>query len=223
MAASSLRPPLHPGARTNGIGFRRRAADLCTSAPLMLAQLADCQENSRPRLADGPDVRPRRYCSAKTRAGSRLVCSPMRAVLVIVGALSLAACAPLGHGVTDNLPPTAEPIEDGWPDDAYSDPDGEELQGCLFGNCNLNPDSLGESSAEREPCNFLTGEGGCGSDEPEEACLIKGNIAYLTGQRIYHLPGQEFYDETVINSSEGEQWFCTEAEAIAAGWRLSYR
>lgn len=50
-------------------------------------------------------------------------------------------------------------------------------------------------------------------------CLIKGNISFETGERIYHLPGQEFYDVTIIDTSEGERWFCTEAEAQAAGWR----
>jgi endonuclease YncB( thermonuclease family) len=50
------------------------------------------------------------------------------------------------------------------------------------------------------------------------ACLIKGNIA-SDGEKIYHLPGQRYYDATVITISKGERWFCTEAEAVAAGWR----
>jgi len=54
-------------------------------------------------------------------------------------------------------------------------------------------------------------------------CLIKGNISFRTGEKIYHVPGGEFYDETVINASKGERWFCTEAEARAAGWRKSQR
>lgn len=52
---------------------------------------------------------------------------------------------------------------------------------------------------------------------------IKGNVSYNTGERIYHVPGQAYYDETVINSAYGERWFCTEQEARAAGWRKSYR
>jgi hypothetical protein len=51
------------------------------------------------------------------------------------------------------------------------------------------------------------------------SCNIKGNISYNGGQRIYHVPGQHYYDETVINPMKGERWFCTEAEARAAGWR----
>ena len=48
-------------------------------------------------------------------------------------------------------------------------------------------------------------------------CLIKGNISDR-GQ-IYHLPGQENYDRTMINESRGERWFCSEGEALASGWR----
>lgn len=52
-------------------------------------------------------------------------------------------------------------------------------------------------------------------------CNIKGNISYNNGKKIYHVPGQKYYDETIINESVGERWFCSEEEAIAAGWRKS--
>ncbi len=48
---------------------------------------------------------------------------------------------------------------------------------------------------------------------------IKGNISYTTGERIYHVPGCEYYAQTVINTDYGERWFSSEAEAVAAGWR----
>lgn len=48
-------------------------------------------------------------------------------------------------------------------------------------------------------------------------CLIKGNIS--GSGNIYHLPGCGSYDKTVINETAGERWFCTEAEAVQAGWR----
>jgi hypothetical protein len=51
-----------------------------------------------------------------------------------------------------------------------------------------------------------------------DACNIKGNVN-TRGERIYHVPGQEYYDETVIAASHGERWFCSEQEARAAGWR----
>ena len=48
-------------------------------------------------------------------------------------------------------------------------------------------------------------------------CTVKGNIG-KSGTRIYHVPGGQFYDRTRIDASKGERWFCTEAEARAAGW-----
>jgi len=58
---------------------------------------------------------------------------------------------------------------------------------------------------------------------PQAGCNIKGNISMRTGERIYHVPGGKFYDLTVINPAKGERWFCSEAEARAAGWRRSPR
>lgn len=62
---------------------------------------------------------------------------------------------------------------------------------------------------------------GCplGCTTPPLGCSIKGNISYNTGDRIYHVPGCEYYEQTKIASEYGERWFCTEAEAIANGWR----
>ena len=52
-------------------------------------------------------------------------------------------------------------------------------------------------------------------------CLIKGNIN-SKGDRIYHVPGANNYDDTRINANKGERWFCSKAEAEAAGWRAPY-
>lgn len=49
-------------------------------------------------------------------------------------------------------------------------------------------------------------------------CPIKGNIS-SKGERIYHLPGSDAYGRTRIDKSKGEMWFCSEAEAVKAGWR----
>lgn len=51
-------------------------------------------------------------------------------------------------------------------------------------------------------------------------CNIKGNIS-SKGEKIYHMPGQKYYNSTKIDTSAGERWFCSEAEAQAAGWRRS--
>lgn len=53
-------------------------------------------------------------------------------------------------------------------------------------------------------------------------CNIKGNIS-AEGERIYHMPGQKFYGVTKISEAKGERWFCSEAQAVAAGWRRSKR
>jgi len=55
------------------------------------------------------------------------------------------------------------------------------------------------------------------------SCNIKGNISYNSGRKIFHVPGQENYRETIISSSRGERWFCSEAAARAAGWRKARR
>jgi hypothetical protein len=45
--------------------------------------------------------------------------------------------------------------------------------------------------------------------------LIKGNISSSV-EKIYHVPGGQFYDKTVP-----EQWFNTDEEAQAARYRKS--
>lgn len=45
---------------------------------------------------------------------------------------------------------------------------------------------------------------------------IKGNIG---AERIYHVPGSQYYDSTVIDKDKGERWFCSESQAVDAGWR----
>lgn len=53
---------------------------------------------------------------------------------------------------------------------------------------------------------------------PNQLCLIKGNIN-SKGEKIYHLPNCDSYAGTAINENTGEKWFCSEAEAVNAGWR----
>ena len=50
------------------------------------------------------------------------------------------------------------------------------------------------------------------------ACVIKGNIN-AKKEKIYHAPGCGSYDKTVIDESGGEKWFCSEQDALDAGWR----
>lgn len=55
-----------------------------------------------------------------------------------------------------------------------------------------------------------------------ENCIIKGNVSFNTGEKIYHLPGCPYYSSTKIDQNYGERWFCSEDEAVTAGWRKAY-
>ncbi|GEC31695.1 succinoglycan biosynthesis protein [Sinorhizobium fredii USDA 205] len=53
---------------------------------------------------------------------------------------------------------------------------------------------------------------------PDGSCPIKGNIS-RKNVKIYHVPWSKDYPKTRIDPSRGERWFCSEADAVAAGWR----
>lgn len=57
---------------------------------------------------------------------------------------------------------------------------------------------------------------------PDGLCTIKGHVT-AAGERLYHLPGGAFYPHVPVDPARGERWFCSEAEAQAAGWRRSPR
>jgi endonuclease YncB( thermonuclease family) len=52
----------------------------------------------------------------------------------------------------------------------------------------------------------------------EGDCRIKGNINDR-GERIYHVPDSRHYDATRIDTARGQRWFCSVADAQAAGFR----
>jgi len=52
-----------------------------------------------------------------------------------------------------------------------------------------------------------------------ETCVIKGNISFENNEKIYHNIDCPSYDKTKIDLAKGEQYFCFEEEALAAGWR----
>lgn len=59
----------------------------------------------------------------------------------------------------------------------------------------------------------------CRITQSENNCLIKGNIDKNSYAKFYHLPSCQHYHEVVIEKDIGEQFFCTEEEAIAAGFQ----
>ena len=71
------------------------------------------------------------------------------------------------------------------------------------------------------PWDFRHGTDGAAPAAQGE-CIIKGNIS-SSGERIYHVPGGQYYNRTKIDEGKGERWFCSEAEAVAAGWRRAKR
>ena len=52
---------------------------------------------------------------------------------------------------------------------------------------------------------------------------IKCNIARRGGERIYHLPFDQQYDTTVIESARGECYVATAGEAEQLGFRRAWR
>lgn len=68
------------------------------------------------------------------------------------------------------------------------------------------------------PAAPVGGVGGC-EFSIDGKPAIKGNISQSSDEKIYHVPGQRHYEDTVIDESGGERWFCTEQEAVEAGWR----
>jgi len=75
------------------------------------------------------------------------------------------------------------------------------------------PQTTSPTAPERSP--------GEDAEPPSPDCRIKGNVS--SSGKIYHVPGHGSYDQTVIDESKGERWFCTEEEARAAGWRAPKR
>ena len=60
------------------------------------------------------------------------------------------------------------------------------------------------------------------SETTSDGCPIKGNISQR-GERIYHVPGGQHYDKTIIDTEKGERWFRSEDDAKDAGWRRLLR
>ncbi|PAD84954.1 hypothetical protein CHH57_01915 [Niallia circulans] len=105
-----------------------------------------------------------------------------------------------------------------WYDDKGLDPDKDTLP------CNISKvkyekykDKMKKASEEKKKQDALKKK----EKEEQEArtCKrdIKGNIS-SSGEKIYHIPGGDFYDKTVA-----EETFCTQADAAASGYRKSKR
>jgi endonuclease YncB( thermonuclease family) len=56
---------------------------------------------------------------------------------------------------------------------------------------------------------------------PNAECVIKGNIDKATWTHYYHLPSCRHYNQIVLDADLGEQFFCSEKEAQAAGFTIA--
>lgn len=60
--------------------------------------------------------------------------------------------------------------------------------------------------------------------QDKKNCVVKGNIQKRSGEvgaggeKYYFFPGCSEYEATVVEKEEGEAWFCTEKEAVEAGY-----
>lgn len=53
---------------------------------------------------------------------------------------------------------------------------------------------------------------------PKANCLVKGHVPYNTMEKRYLIPGCNSYEKAIVERYRGEDWFCTEAEAVSAGF-----
>jgi len=56
---------------------------------------------------------------------------------------------------------------------------------------------------------------------PNPNCYLKGNHDQRQNRRLYSYPGCTNYNRTIVGLFEGDQWFCSEAEAKKAGYTRS--
>lgn len=77
----------------------------------------------------------------------------------------------------------------------------------MWGECEFNNDKI---NLEQEQA----------SEPKDKKCVIKGNISKKY-TKDYFLPGCPNYKRVIVDVRKGEQWFCSEAEAKKAGWKMS--
>ncbi|MFT3732193.1 MAG: thermonuclease family protein [Hyphomicrobium sp.] len=69
------------------------------------------------------------------------------------------------------------------------------------------------------PWDFRHNEWQVAETSAPSGCAIKGNVS--SRGRIYHMPWDPWYDSVSMAAGRGKRWFCSEQEAIAAGWRAA--
>lgn len=96
-----------------------------------------------------------------------------------------------------------------------------------WGRLHYNPSSQKEKMKEayqsaKENQRGIFGMG-CTDTEPVDPnCRIKGNIDEDKQKKSYHLLTCRDYDRVIIDRDRGENYYCSEKEAQAAGFTKAY-
>ncbi len=56
---------------------------------------------------------------------------------------------------------------------------------------------------------------------PDPDCIIKGNHDQRQNRKLYSYPGCTNYNRTIVDVWEDDQWFCSEKQALKAGYTRS--
>ena len=88
----------------------------------------------------------------------------------------------------------------------------------LLGGCiSLGPDYQAPA-VDAEPAWLFREKHWAGAEQAApKGCAIKGNVT--AHGHIYHMPWSPWYGKVKVDAAKGERWFCSESEAMAAGWR----
>lgn len=80
---------------------------------------------------------------------------------------------------------------------------------------------LWRRSKPEPPWEFRAKRWAVAAQKAPNGCAIKGNVS-RHGDKIFHAPWSPWYSKTSVNEPSGERWFCSEADALKAGWRAPY-
>lgn len=86
---------------------------------------------------------------------------------------------------------------------------------------NPHKEELKKAYAEAREKKLGIFSGVCQSIQPPSSCTIKGNVDDNIQRKTYYLSTCNNYSQVVIDLSTDDQWFCTEQEALKAGFTKS--
>ncbi|KKU14703.1 MAG: Micrococcal nuclease-like protein nuclease [Candidatus Jorgensenbacteria bacterium GW2011_GWA2_45_9] len=138
------------------------------------------------------------------------------------GRLLRYAIVPSSDAAEDNLLVNEALVRDGFarrkqspPDNRYRDllaaaeAEAKKNERGLWKECAAILDVSSGANEERE----------IDTPPPSPECVIKGNISEKGYGKTYLVPGCDNYEKTKIDTRKGEQYFCSESDAVAGGFR----